>query len=61
MAVTLYCQQCGRGETITVIGELPDCRICGPTVWRSASDPKQPYELTFNDKRFLRSIRVEAE
>lgn len=61
MAITLYCTQCGRGETIQGLGEVPDCRVCGPTTWKSASDPRVDYALTHMDKRFLKSIRVEAE
>lgn len=58
MAVTLYCQTCGRGETVSGPGILPDCRICGPTTWRTATEPRVDYVVTHNDRRFLKSIRV---
>lgn len=61
MAVTVYCVNCGRGEVITVIGELPDCRVCGPTKWKTATDPRVDYEVNHNDKRFLKSIRIDPE
>lgn len=61
MAVTLFCVTCGRGRTITAIGELPDCRVCGPTTWKTATEPVKEYELSHNDKRFLKSIKVSPE
>lgn len=62
MGVRVFCETCGRGATLTMIGKVPDCKVCGPTKWRTADQPndnKYPYHLNTNDKRFLKSIRVE--
>lgn len=37
----------------------PTCR--GVTVWRTEPWPRYPYEVTFNDRRFLRSLRIKAD
>ncbi len=41
------------------------CAHCGGTKWTAipnlGNEPKPKYELTLNDKRLLRSFRIEAE
>ena len=64
MGARVYCTQCGRGATLTMIGKLPECRVCGPTEWRAGDNPndlKYPYLLNRNDKQFLKSIRIQGE
>jgi hypothetical protein len=39
----------------------PGARHRGPTAPPHASHPRQPYEITASDRRFLRSIRIEAD
>jgi predicted RNA-binding Zn-ribbon protein involved in translation (DUF1610 family) len=57
----LFCTKCDRGIVIKT-DELPDaCPYCGSGAWRSANDPEKPYTLTEMDKRFLKSIRVDAD
>jgi hypothetical protein len=67
MSRELWCRHAGCGRVHeSLAGEVP--RIC-PFCERAASwttvpppeDPKVEWELTPNDKRFLRSIRVNAE
>jgi hypothetical protein len=59
MAITLHCRACGRIVVIDRTGELPACEKCGPTTWTSLDAPLTPYMLSENDRRFLRSLRIE--
>ncbi len=66
-ATILYCVRCHSGYGS--IGEVPlRCPMCGQvTSWSTdvpimpAPEPKSPYELNVNDKRFLRSIRITSD
>lgn len=60
--MTLYCLQCGRGAVVDRTGEVPPCRVCGPTTWRSADQPSaaHPYVLTMQDKRFLARLHIQT-
>lgn len=55
----LWCRTCVTGYAS--VGELPAlCPNCGqPANWSDTLEPRVRYELTFNDKRFLRSINVQ--
>lgn len=60
---SVFCKNCGRRATVDLAGELPSvCLGCGMTGWwRADGEPAVPYELTLNDKRFLRSLRITPE
>lgn len=66
MVRTLWCRLCSVGYA-SVAGDVP--RICPgcdrETVWTTmapVSDvPRFAWELTFNDRRFLKTIRIDAE
>lgn len=63
-AVIRYCSRCWTGYA--TMGDLPaKCGACDRvTRWVESlplDQPKVPYELNINDKRFLRSIRVASE
>ena len=35
------------------------CKDCGvEDQWRTINEPKQPYGLSHNDKRFLKALRI---
>ena len=55
----VYCHACLVGYA--AIGALPStCPHCNsPAIWRSSLEPRVPYELTFNDKQFLKTLRIE--
>lgn len=63
--VTLYCKKCSAGYAS--LGEVPRvCPACEQeTSWTTAmpmsSDPRVPYEVSLNDRRFLRSLRISPE
>lgn len=62
MAMTLYCRVCESPNDFdrNWVNEHDACKSCGAEgQWRTLNEPKQPYELTLNDKRFLRSVRIE--
>ena len=62
MAV-LYCDSC---KTVVLLKEwtVAPCTTCGSRVFSNVppnyGKDKRPYDLTVSDRRFLRSIRVEA-
>lgn len=58
---TFYCGNCSKAVQFHMIA--PDvCTGCGTVgKWRASSEPRTRYELTLNDRRFLKSIRVLAE
>lgn len=63
MARTLWCRKCRVGF-VSVAGDVP--RVCPDcereTTWTTmlprCGDPMISYDLTTNDKRFLRSLRI---
>lgn len=56
----LFCTRCNHG--IVVEREVPaQCENCGSSAWRSATHPSTPYTLTYNDRSFLKSIRIQAD
>jgi hypothetical protein len=60
----VYCQACGTGYGS--LGERPvKCPSCDrEPQWRDTppyADPKVPYELTTNDRRFLHKLQVAVE
>ena len=57
---TVICTGCDWHVTIAMI--VPDaCPKCGGTHWRTAHDPAQRYELSENDRRLLRALRIAPE
>lgn len=67
VTVTVYCDGCGRGHTVRARDieslKYTRCTFCGHLGWHSADQPdgRFPYEVNFNDRRFLRSLKIEAE
>jgi hypothetical protein len=55
----LACRTCGY-VIICQTAEPPFCR-CGNRHWRNAEDPITPYEITLNDRRLLKSLRIQSE
>lgn len=56
-ACKLFCRRCHVG--VVVNGDLPsECPHCRSTTWSSAIDPRVRYQLSADDKRFLRSNRI---
>lgn len=63
-SVILYCGRCFTGYAS--IGEIPvKCPACDRvTRWTTSlplDRPKVPFALTLNDRRFLRSLRIDPE
>jgi hypothetical protein len=68
MARLVWCRRCTAMFT-SVAGELknvcPSCKL-DPAHWTTMApedsiEPVKPYEVTTNDRRFLRSLRIAAE
>ena len=61
MPPVLRCRTCG--EWYQVVHVVPDiCPHCqNSAVWTTEGDPAKPYQLTVNDKKFLRSLRITAD
>jgi hypothetical protein len=61
MAAILYCRHCNTGYTTT--GMIPPvCPGCLRTGnWTTKPGPKIAYQLTNNDKRFLKTLRIQPE
>jgi hypothetical protein len=57
----LYCRHCQTGHA--AVGVVPaTCPQCqNPANWSTSLEPRVPYELTLNDKRFLKGIHVSPE
>lgn len=62
MGRVLYCTRCGHGIVVDrdVPAVCPNPQ-CHSSSWRCATHPSTPYALNFNDRAFLKSIRVLAE
>ena len=55
MAITVYCRECGRA--VLIKDQLPAiCVGCGGYVWET----RPPWVLSEMDRRFLRSVRIDA-
>jgi hypothetical protein len=73
MVRTVYCrwEGCGESDEATVGQEKDVCPACGKearwsvlpgrTIKERRKNPRVPFELTLNDKRFLRSLRIQTE
>lgn len=73
MARTLWCRHCGDtydsiAGTIPPICPNPDCKKSAK--WSTTpgnphkerrKNPRVPYELNHNDRRFLKSLRIETD
>lgn len=44
----------------TIPVPAPNCAHCGTRDWRNTDEPQKVYPITANDKRFLKSLRIEA-
>lgn len=64
VAIELFCRLCAEG---TRIQERipPICPRCAkPTIWVSAVErdpPKVKYQVTINDHKFLRALRIQSD
>ncbi len=62
-AVTAFCVKCW--SLVTFQQTLPARCTCGGQKWRTVStrcdEPTKPYQLSENDKRLLRQMRIAAE
>lgn len=61
MATVVYCRACKIGYAL--VGKLPSlCPSCGvPAHWVTNLDPTWPFELSYNDKRLLRSLKIATD
>lgn len=61
--VQIFCELCGFAYVVQLPGEVPlTCDGCkSATTWRTADDPRVAWDVTHNDKQFLRSLRIDAE
>lgn len=62
MTVQLTCRKC---ETVNIFEHNwidHPCEACGAEgFWRRVDEPKVDYDLSANDRRFLRSLRIAPE
>ncbi len=60
---TLWCSTCSRAVAFTT--EVPPrCATCNGTTFKaipSSEEPKKDYKLSMNDRRFLKSLRIQPE
>lgn len=56
---SVYCVPC-HGWYVWVGGPRPVCPFCHKPPPESP-DPRVPYDLTFNDRAFLRSLRIQPD
>ena len=64
MTMTLFCRNCDGANEFphNWVNDADACKFCGSTrLWRTSNEPKCPYELTENDKRMLRGLRIVPE
>ena len=64
MAVVLFCRSCETANTFSRnwLEDDDACVACGAKgLWRTESEPKVVYDLSVNDRRFLRSLRIAPE
>jgi hypothetical protein len=73
MVRTVYCrwEDCDGSDDATVGQEKEICPACGKVArWTTVpgrkikerrKSPRVPFELSHNDKRFLRSLKIQAE
>ncbi len=60
MARVLFCDKCQKPTGAIVVEGKPKCATCLDAVaWREMDE--QPLTLTFNDRRFLKMIRISPE
>ncbi len=57
MGRTIYCTRCAAPILIDTACP-PACPACGSTTYRSGTEPRVPFTLSVNDRRFLRSLRI---
>lgn len=64
-SVVFYCGKCDGANDFgrRYLYELADaCKYCGSKgQWRTQNEPKKPYDLSDNDRRMLRSARIDPE
>ena len=60
----LWCRNCGHKNTFprNWLEDADACKECKAMgQWRTHGDPSVDYALSENDKRFLKSLRIDAE
>jgi len=61
----LFCKDCGASQDVPIGGYVNECKVCHgvafTTIPRDRTQPKVPWALTTNDRRFLKSMRIAAE
>lgn len=60
----LVCRKCDSYNTFdrNWIDDTDACATCGATgFWRRPEEPKVPWELEVNDRKFLKSLRIAPE
>lgn len=60
----LYCWKCGMCRRFETLPATVPCAACKVTDWitqEQLQEPRPPYELTHNDRRFLSSIHITAD
>ncbi len=55
MARVVVCRRCGNFFTLSDAG----CPNCQGLAWQDYPDPVKPYELNYEDKRLLQSLRIQ--
>lgn len=61
-AVTLWCRHCDGENEFPWYDESLKCKHCGTVnYFRTLNDPKVEYDISVNDRRFLRSLRIAPE
>jgi hypothetical protein len=61
--MVIFCRECdGKNDfNRNWIADDDACTFCGTRgKWRTVNEPKKAYALSENDRRFLRSIRIEG-
>jgi hypothetical protein len=62
--MTIFCRKCDGANEFdrNWIEETDACKFCGSAgLWRTINEPKHTYDLSLNDQRFLRSLRIAPE
>lgn len=60
----VYCARCQYAITVDDAKKWPDLcpnTTCASPNWRRRLTPEKPLELTVNDRKFLRSLRISPD
>lgn len=62
--IVYFCVGCGKADIIDKGAETGTCSECHGTDWRSEEEILEepgPFEVSLNDRRFLRSLRISPD